>query len=126
MEPTRSPKLAPYLVVRDAPGLIQFIEKALGGTLSYREADPDGRIHHAEVRVADSVVMLADVPAGSRPYPAMLHLYVDDCDAAFSKAVKAGATGVRPPAEMPDGDRRGGVADPWGNQWWFSQVPKRG
>jgi PhnB protein len=125
MEPTRSPKLAPYLVIRDAPGFIKFLETALGGSLSYQEKDDDGRVHHAEVKVADSVVMISDVPAGSRPYPAMLHLYVEDCDEAYARALKSGATSVRPPSNGPDGDRRGGVADPWGNQWWFSQHPAK-
>lgn len=124
MDPTRSPKLAPYLVARDAAGLVRFIERAIGGAVTRREAGEDGRLVHVELRIADSLVMLGEAPPGSKPFPAMLHLYVPDADAAVARALEAGATSVRPPADTPDGTRRGGVRDAWGNEWWFTQVPK--
>ncbi len=123
MEPTRTPKLAPYLVVHDAEGLVRFLENGLGGRLSYVQKGEDGRLHHAEVRIADGLVMLADVPAERPAFPSMVHLYVPDADAAFERAVQAGASSLRPPEDQPDGDRRGGVKDPWGNQWWFTRPP---
>lgn len=114
------PKLAPYLVARDAAGLAAFIEKGLGGLRGFQELDASGKFQHLEMKVADAVVMLADAPNGRPPFPAMLHLYVADADAAFQRALKAGALSVREPSDMPDG-RRGGVRDLWGNEWWFTQ-----
>jgi PhnB protein len=123
MEPTRTPKLAPYLVAHDARGLVGFLEKGLGGRLSYEMGEPNGRLAHAEVRIADSLVMLADAPEGHPQFPAMVHLYVPDAMAAHDRAVRAGATSVKVPVREPDGDLRGGVQDRWGNQWWFTTPP---
>jgi PhnB protein len=120
MEPTLSPKLAPYLVADNARGLIAFIENGIGGKLSFEVAGPTGQLAHAEVRVADGYVMIGEMPAGRERFPAMLHLYVSDADAAYRRAVQSGATGVREPGESGDGLRRGGVRDAWGNEWWFS------
>lgn len=120
MEPTLTPKLAPYLVVRDARGLVHFLEEGLGGQLTYEVVDPAGKLAHAEVRIADSIVMFADAPAERPAFPGMLHYYVPNADAAYDRALKAGATSVRPPGDQPDGLRRGGVRDAWGNEWWFS------
>ncbi len=122
MEPTRSPKLAPYLVVEDARGLVKFLEEGLGGRLTYESVDATGRLRHAEVRISDSLVMLAEGPPEHR-FPAMVHLYVDDADSAHRRALGAGAESVRSPEDQPDGDRRGGVKDRWGNQWWFTRAP---
>jgi PhnB protein len=124
MEASLTPKLAPYLAVQDARGLVRFLEQALGGQMTFEEVEPGGRLAHAEVRIADGLVMLADTPAGRPTFPAMLHLYVKDADAAYARALKFGATSVRPPADSPDGNRRGGVRDAWGNEWWFSHVLK--
>ncbi len=123
MEPTRTPKLAPYLAVPDARGLIRFMEEALGARLSYEQSDPEGRLAHAELRIADGVVMVGEVPSGRTPFPGMIHLYVADADAAYQQALRAGAVTVRPPADTDDGDRRGGVKDRWGNEWWFTRPP---
>ena len=120
MEPTLTPKLAPYLVAEDARGLIRFIEKGVGGRLSFEVSDPEGRLVHAEVKVADGLVMVGEKPAARDPYPAMLHLYVDDAEKACQRALDAGATSVRAPTESGDGLWRGGVRDTWGNEWWFS------
>jgi PhnB protein len=124
MEPTLSPKLAPYIVAHDARGLIRFIEHAIGGRLSYEVTDGDGGIAHAEVRIADGFVMIGEQPNGRDPFPAMLHLYVEDSDAAYQRAREAGGIGVREPTDSPDGLRRGGVRDSWGNEWWFSSPVK--
>jgi PhnB protein len=124
MEPSRTPKLAPYLAVDDARGLIRFLEKALDAKVTFEEAESSGRLVHAEVRIADGLVMLADTPPGRPPFPAMLHLYVTDSDIAYDRALTAGASSVRPPTDSPGGTRRGGVKDAWGNEWWFSHVLK--
>jgi PhnB protein len=124
MPATISPKLAPYITARDARGLIRVIEQAIGGRLTWEESAPDGQLRHAEVRIADGVVMIGEKPEGRNPFPAMIHLYVDDADAAHRKAILAGASSVREPAESGDGLRRGGVRDPWENEWWFSSPAK--
>ncbi len=115
-----TPKLAPYLLVRNAPGLAKFIEAGIGGQRGLQVMDPAGAVMHLEFRIQDSVVMLAEAPAGHSPFPAMLHLYVADADAAYGKAIAAGATSLREPGDAEDG-RRGGVKDAWGNEWWFTR-----
>jgi PhnB protein len=120
MEPTLTPKLVPYLVAQDARGLIRFIEQAVGGKLSFEMSDAEGRLAHAEMKISDGLLMIGEKPVGRDSFPAMLHLYVSDSDAAYRRAIDAGATGVREPGDSGDGLRRGGVRDSWGNEWWFS------
>ncbi len=124
MEPTLTPKLAPYLVAKDARGLIRFIEQAIGGKLSFEMSGPDGRLAHAEVRVADGVLMIGERPTDRDSFPAMLHIYVPNTDVSYHRAIEAGASSVREPGESGDGLRRGGVRDSWGNEWWFSSPVK--
>jgi len=126
MQPTRTPKLAPYLSVGDARGLAAFIEQGIGGRLSYEESDGEGHLVHGELRVADGVVMVGEAPSGRPNFSGMIHLYVSDADAAFRRALEAGAEPVQAPTTRPDGDRRGGVKDRWGNQWWFTRAPGPG
>lgn len=121
MEPVLTPRLAPYLLVQDAPKLAAFIETGVGGIPGLKVLDDEGKLNHLEMRIADSLVMLAEAPKGRSPFPAMLHLYVDDADAAYERALKAGATSLRAPSDAEDG-RRGGVLDPCGNQWWFTRT----
>jgi len=120
MEPLRTPKLAPYLVVQNAAGLARFIEEGIGGTAGFQERDKEGKFNHLEFRVADSVVMIADTPTGRAPFPSMIHLYVTDAEATYRRAIRAGATSLREPGIAADG-RRGGVRDAWGNEWWFTR-----
>jgi PhnB protein len=120
MKPSHVPRLAPYFAVKDAPKLIRFLEAALDGRLTFEEKSADGLVSHAEVRVADSLVMIAEASSSQSPFPSRLHLYVESADASYDWALRAGATSVRPPADSPDGTRRGGVRDPWGSEWWFS------
>jgi PhnB protein len=124
MEPTLTPKLAPYLVVPDATALGRFLERSVDGQTTYVQKAPDGRVVHMEVRIADGLVMVGEAPAGRSSFPAMVHLYVPDPDATYRAAISAGAKDVQPVALAPDGQRRGGVKDPWGNEWWFSGLPK--
>jgi PhnB protein len=126
MEPTLSPKLAPYLVARDARKLTRFVEQAIGGRLSYEVSDSAGNLVHAEMRIEDSLLMLAETPRGRESFPAMLHLYVNDSDTAHQRAIACGAKSVREPGDSGDGLRRGGVKDDWGNEWWFSSPVKPG
>lgn len=112
--------VTPYLIVPDATAMLSFMERAFGAQVTSRHNDAGGRVMHAEARIGDSRVMLGEATAEWAPMPCMLHLYVDDVDAWFRRAVDAGARPVREVADMPYGDRSGGVVDAWGNQWWMA------
>jgi PhnB protein len=117
--------LTPYLVVDDADGAINFYTRAFGARELYRMAGPDGKIWHAEVEIGDSKLMLSDEfsEMGHRSAktmggtPVSLMMYVEDADAAFKRAVDAGATSIMPPETMFWGDRFAKIADPFGNEW---------
>jgi PhnB protein len=112
--------VTPYLIVDGTEGLITFMLDVLGGTEMMRLPGPDGRLGHAEIRIGDSVVMLADVPPSGEPTTSMLHVYVADSDATYKRALSAGATSLREPTNEFYGDRMSGVQDPFGNKWYFA------
>lgn len=112
--------VTPYLVVRNAAGLMDFLAAAFGATVKERVARPDGAIMHAEMRIGDSLVMMGEASAEHPAQPASLHLYVADADATYKAALAAGATSVRAPTDQFYGDRTGGVRDPAGNTWWIA------
>jgi uncharacterized glyoxalase superfamily protein PhnB len=109
----------PYVVVPDVEALIEFLEQVFEVKDKQVAEGPDGNIMHAEVRIGDSVVMMGNA-ANSEPFPGMLHVYVEDTDAHYERALNAGATSLRAPVDEFYGDRTGGVQDPFGNQWWFA------
>ena len=119
-KPDGFPSLSPYLVADGAQRVIDFLVAALDGEPGRRFDRPDGTVMHAEVRLDDSVVMVTDAVEGYPAAPAMLHLYVPDVDAAYRRALAAGATSVQAPAQGDDPDRRGGVLGPAGNTWWIA------
>lgn len=112
--------VTPYLVVPDAPAVLDFIEEAFGGRTHSRNADEEGRIIHAEIQVGDSMIMLGQSNEEWPPTRAMIHLYLPDVDAVYARALEAGARSLREPETMFYGDRSGGVEDPWGTQWWIA------
>jgi PhnB protein len=112
--------VTPYLVVDGAAKVIDFLKQVFNAQEIMRFAAPGGRIGHTELRIGDSVVMLADAHDGHAPMQAMLHVYVDDADAAYRRALGAGATSVQEPTNQFYGDRSGGVKDPCGNLWWIA------
>jgi PhnB protein len=117
--------ITPYLSVDDASAAIEFYKRAFGAEERGRMPGLEGKIAHAELQIGDSLVMLSD------PFPQMqsknpkevgtttvgLFLYVEDVDAAFKRAVEAGATPMSEPTDMFWGDRFGSVADPFGHHW---------
>lgn len=111
--------VTPYLLVRDGARTLEFLVRGLGAEITHRLDDADGRLRHAEVRIGDSPVMIGEGSVSFPPMPCMLYLYVRDCDAAYERALAAGAKSVREPADQHYGDRSGGVIDAEGNQWWF-------
>lgn len=117
--------VTPYITVRDAAAALAFYKTALGAAEVMRFDTPDGRVAHAEIQIGDSRVMLGDeCPVMGNKSPQSLGgttgglcVYVEDCDAVFGRAVAAGATVMKPPADQFYGDRSGTVTDPFGHAW---------
>lgn len=117
--------VTPALVVRDAAAAIEFYQRAFGATELSRMAGPDGSIAHAEIQIGDSIIMLGEEneqwgtrsPLSVKGVHGSLHIYVDDADAAFERAIRAGATVRYPLADAFWGDRYGKVTDPFGHEW---------
>ena len=116
--------LTPYLVCKDAAKAIDYYTKAFGAQEFVRMPGPGGRIMHAEVKIGDSMLMLADenpdrgavAPSGSGR-SASLMFYTPDVDAVFKRAIDLGATSIETPTDMFWGDRMGNLKDPFGHQW---------
>ncbi len=124
--------ITPSLVVKGADRAIEFYKKAFGGEEVLRMAGPDGKsVMHAEIRIGDSIFFVGDeapnmgcrAPQSLGGSTGVLHLYVHDADAAFKKAVAAGAKEVMPVADAFWGDRYGQVEDPFGHRWGLA-TPK--
>lgn len=114
--------VAPYLIVDGAVRTINFLARVFDATELRRFPTPDGRVMHAEVRIGDTVVMVADGNAGWPPIGAHVHVYVPDVDAAYQRALQAGAMSVQAPTKKDDPDRRGGVKDAGGTTWWIATM----
>jgi PhnB protein len=99
---------------------IEFLEEAFGGEEIYRAQSPEGRILHAQVRIGDSIISMGDAHGPYQPMPSTMHLYVPDTDALYTKALRAGAVSIQPPADQPYGDRSAGVRDAHGNRWFIA------
>jgi uncharacterized glyoxalase superfamily protein PhnB len=112
--------VSPYLIVADANATIDFLTQVLGATELRRFPDPGGKLRHAEVRIGDTVVMLADGVEGWPPVASHVHVYVQDVDATYTRALAAGATSVQEPVKKEDEDKRGGVKDAGGTTWWIA------
>lgn len=115
----------PYLIMDDAARAIDFYKRAFGATELMRYDAPGGKIGHAEIRVGDSVIMLADEhpemgyrsPKALGGSPVSILLYLDDVDGQFERAVAAGAKSLRPVENQFYGDRSGTLEDPFGHVW---------
>lgn len=111
---------SPYLIVDGATRTIQFLKEVFGAVELRKYPNPDGKLMHAEVRIDDSVVMLADPAANWPSMAAHVHLYVSDVDAVYRRALEAGAVSVQEPVKKEDEDKRGGVKDAGGTTWWIA------
>ena len=117
--------LTPYLYVKGGAKALEFYAKALGAQELFRMPGPGGQIGHAEMKIGDSVFMLADeMPSCGVKSPtslggngSSLMIYVPDVDASFKRAIQAGAKEVRPLTNQFYGDRSGTIVDPFGHQW---------
>ena len=117
--------VTPHLVCAQADEAIEFYKNAFGATELSRMPGPDGKIMYASLRIGDSVVMLSEEmpqwesfgPKALKGTPVTIHLYVENADATFAQAVRAGAKAIMPLEDMFWGDRYGKVEDPSGHQW---------
>jgi PhnB protein len=111
--------VAPYLAVKNAAGALDFYKTAFGATETYKLIIPDGRVGHAEIRLGDSLIMISDefpefggkAPESLGGSPVSIHLYVEDVDAFFKRAVAAGARELKPVMDQQD---------PFGHLWWVA------
>jgi uncharacterized glyoxalase superfamily protein PhnB len=117
--------VTPHLICAGAAEAIEFYQKAFGAVELSRMPGSDGKVMHASIRIGDSVLMLNDEmpewgsfgPKHLKGSPVIIHLYVENADAAFEQAVRAGATVTMPLDDMFWGDRYGKLEDPFGHQW---------
>jgi PhnB protein len=110
----------PYLHPLRAEPLIGFLKRAFDAQEIAKYASPDGVIHHAQIRIGDSVVEMGEAHGKYEPMPAMFYLYVPDCDALYRRALAAGAKSLHEPKEQPYGDRNAAVTDAFGNIWYVA------
>ena len=112
--------VSPYLIVHGAAATIEFLQRVFDATELRRYPNAEGRVMHAEVRIGDSVVMVADAAPQWPALPAHVHVYVPDVDATYRRALQAGAEPVQEPVRKQDEDKRGGVKDAGGTTWWIA------
>jgi PhnB protein len=113
--------VTPYFFVADAERFVAFLVTGLSGTEVLRTKRPDGKIGNAQVVLGTSTVMVSEASDRYPPMCASYYLYVADADTALRSALAAGATLEMAVADMPYGDRQGGIRDSHGNLWWISQ-----
>lgn len=120
----------PHLVCSPCAEAIEFYKKAFGAQVANNVPSPDGRVMHAAIKIGNAFVFLVDDfpeycggksenPKALNGSPVTLHQFVENCDAAIDRAVKAGATVMMPPDDMFWGDRYGVIVDPFGHKWSF-------
>jgi uncharacterized glyoxalase superfamily protein PhnB len=113
--------LTPYIIVRGAAQFMDFVKEVFGAEEKVRVPTQDGdRIMHAELKLGDSMIELSDGNQQYQPRPASLHVYVQDTDNVYRRALDAGATSLHAVEEMPYGERSGSVKDPFGNHWYIA------
>lgn len=120
--------VTPYLSIKGAAAAIEFYKRAFGATELFRLAMPNGGIDHAEIRIGNSPIMLADPcdegafrsPQSLGGSSVGLHVYVENVDAQFAQAVAAGAKVIKPVQDQFYGDRTGSLEDPFGHVWFLA------
>ena len=120
--------VTPYLIIKGAADAIEFYQKAFGATELFRFPAPDGKIGHAEIKIGDSPIMLADEfaemgykgPRALGGSPVSLMIYLEDVDTVFNRAVEAGASVKEAVQDKFYGDRTGTLTDPFGHVWHVS------
>lgn len=115
--------ITPYIMVPNIEAFVDFLKEAFGATELLREKGSAGG-WHIELKIGDSMLMAGGVPDG-KPFPAAIYLYVEDVDAVYHRAIKAGATSITEPADQSYGDRGAGVNDAFGNTWYLGSPIKK-
>lgn len=115
--------VTPWIISPDSARVISFMSNAFGAEEieGSRTLSPAGKIVHVEVKVRDAIVMLFDSARSWPPTPAFTRLFVDNCDVAYERALKAGGRSVTKPTMLAFGDKVARVADPFGNLWWLQE-----
>jgi len=116
--------VTPYLVVPDADAELTFLKAAFGGTEASCQRNADNTVMHAEIRIGDSLVMLGQAGGQWKSLTAALYLWVEDVDATYARALRAGATSQSEPEDKPYGHRNAGVVDQNGVTWWIAAPVK--
>jgi PhnB protein len=116
--------ITPYLLVANADAELQFLARAFGATEVSCQRNQDNSVMHAEVMIGDSLVMLGQAGGQWKPRDAALYLWIDDVDATYAAALRAGATSESEPEDKPYGHRNAGVIDPNGLTWWIAAPVK--
>jgi PhnB protein len=111
--------ITPYLTVKGAKTLINFLERAFNAKNMRQTVRPDGSIGNAEVLIGDSMIMIADGTETWQSSPTSIYMYVENCDAVYRKAIEEGGESIIEPQDMFYGDRNAGVKDFCGNSWWI-------
>ncbi len=109
-----------YLHPLRAEPVMAFMKRAFGAVEEGKFASSDGVIHHARMRLGDSVIEMGEAHGPYPPMPTMFYLYVPDVDAVYHRALQAGGVSIGEPQDHPYGDRSGGIKDPFGNQWYIA------
>jgi PhnB protein len=113
--------VTPYFFVAEAERFVVFLVDGLGGTEILRSLRPDGRIANCQVQLGSATVMASEAGGAYPPMPMACYLFVENAESAVERALAAGAKLEMAVADMPYGDRQGGVRDSHGNIWWVSQ-----
>jgi len=116
--------VTPYLVVPDADAEMAFLKAAFGGTEESCQRHADNTVMHAEIKIGDSLVMLGQANGPIKARTAAFYLWVDDVDAMYARALRAGATSESAPEDKPYGHRNAGVIDQSGLTWWLGAPVK--
>ncbi|WP_411818940.1 VOC family protein [Hyphococcus formosus] len=114
-------QITPYIFAQDALAYMDHLIRALGGMEIGRTLNDSGALANGQIRIGDETIMVSEAGRGFPPSRAAFYLYVEDADKALEQAVKGGMVTIMDVADMPYGDRQGGVKDIAGNIWWISQ-----
>lgn len=119
-KPQGYPSVSAYMMADGAQRVVDFLVRTFDARELRRYDNSDGTMMHAEIKIDDSVLMIADGGEGYPAFPIWLHVYVPDVDATYQRALEAGGVSVQEPVQKGDPDRRAGVKDPAGNTWWIA------
>src|SRR2546427_13298115 len=112
--------VTPYLIVNGGPRLIDFLKETFNAEEGARINDKKDHVGHAEHKIVNSMIMMADSTPQYTPIPSQLYVYVDNVDEAYRRGMKAGGTSEQEPTTQFYGDRTAAVKDPTGNVWWIA------